>query len=237
MNGQIRQGRRADTVIQLLRSKLNSLNADEMDKLPPERALAAEFGVSRRVIRQALDMLEAEGQIERVRGRGTSIVRETDVSQNGLTNLKQYTRPADLMETRLVLEPAIAGLAAIHASSKDLEDMRDYINKGRDAKDHTMWERWDGAFHKAIGRSTYNGLLIHFSDLLDAARAQTAWGRLRKASLTPQRQQLYTRQHEAILAAIASRDAGEATRTMRQHLLAVKRSLIDQIEDDESLDS
>lgn len=232
--------RRADDVVQKLRTTINALDAAGQDKLPPERSLAEEFGVSRRVVRQALSELEAEGQIARVRGRGTIIIRQSVVVAHhpsqippDTLDLKRYTSPVELMEARLVLEPAIAALAAAHASSRDLDDMRQFLDKSRAAQDHTVWDRWDGAFHKTIGRSTYNGLLIHFAELLNAARAQTAWGRLRKASLTSQRQQQYTQQHEAILAAIAARDVGEATRAMREHLLTVKRTLIDRLSGDE----
>ncbi|MER1968433.1 FCD domain-containing protein [Castellaniella sp. GW247-6E4] len=234
-------GTLAETVMRQLRDKIDMLDAVGADRLPPERTLALELGVSRRVIRQALASLEADGQIARARGRGRGTiivrppspgsVREHAPSEDDANDLKRYTSPLELMETRLALEPAIAALAATHASSRDLEDLRMYLEKSRTAQDHSVWERWDGAMHKAIGRSTYNGMLMRFSDMLDEARKQTAWGRLRKATLTSKRQQLYTRQHEEILAAIADRHPEEAAKAMHRHLLTVKRTLIDQIDD------
>lgn len=226
--------RLADSVLTQLRSKLNTLAAAQERRLPPERTLAAELRVSRRVVRQALAILEAEGMIQRTRGRGTVITTTAKRAAfgDGSDNLKQYTSPAELMETRLALEPAIAALSATHASSQDLEDMHEYLLRGSRATDPETWERWDGALHRTIGHSTYNAMLIRFSDMLDDARAQTAWGHLRRASLNGPRQQLYTQQHQAILAAIADRNPGEASRAMRRHLITVRRTLIDQTGDD-----
>lgn len=217
----------------LLRTKLEELTHSGDDKLPPERSLALEFGVSRRTIRQVLDVLEAERKVIRVQGRGTLILRDDEPGSDNHHDIKQYTSPIEIMEARLALEPAIAALAAKHASSKDLDDIQCYIERGRRATDHRVWDEWDGTLHKTIGRSTNNALLIRFSEMLDQARAQTAWGHLRKASLNPRRQELYSRQHEAILSSIADRNPEQAAKAMKQHLLVVKRTLIDQISDED----
>ncbi len=222
---------RTTAALQRLRAKLDELARTDVDMLPPERALATEFGVSRRVIRQALDILEAERKVVRTQGRGTMILREDEPPPDGHHDIKKYTSPVDIMEARLALEPAVAALAARHASSRDLEDIRRYIERGRQATDHRVWDEWDGSLHKTIGRSTNNALLVRFCNMLDEARAQTAWGHLRKASLNAKRQALYTRQHEAILTAITDRNPEQAAKAMKQHLLTVKRTLIDQIDD------
>ena len=214
-----------DTVAQKLLEKIALLQNQGDEKLPPERELASNLGVSRRVIRQALDLLEADGLVVRTPGRGTLIASALDDSADKLMDLKQYTNPVELMEARLVLEPAMAALAATHATSKDLEDMHYFIERGSQASDHRVWERWDGALHRAIGRCSNNGLLIRFSEMLHEARAQTSWGNLRQATLTAEHRQHNTVQHRAIVAAITDRDPKLASRAMREHLLNVKRTL------------
>lgn len=209
-----------------LRNRLEALIEEGADKLPPERNLALELGVSRRVLREALSHLETEGSIERTRGRGTVILHSDASVWQPSTNLKRYTSPAELMETRLALEPAIAALAAMNATSKDIEDMQEYIDKGRAAVDAAAWERWDSALHKSISRSTCNSLLIRFTEVLDEARKQTAWGRLRRAALTIEHRQISVQQHELIVAAIADRDPEQAARAMRQHLTSVRGTLL-----------
>ncbi|WP_298012289.1 FCD domain-containing protein [uncultured Castellaniella sp.] len=224
-------GRLAEATLKQLRQLLKTLETQGADMIPAERALAVRLGVSRRIIRQALAALETEGRIQRVQGRGTLLTSTAHAAAMEELDLKQYTSPAELMETRLVLEPAVAALAATNASSQDLEDLQAYIDKSRAATQAADWERWDGALHKTIGRSTYNAMLIRFSAMLEAARAQTAWGHLRRASLNSDLQATYTRQHEAILAAIADRNPESAARAMRQHLLTVRDTLIGRAED------
>src|SRR5690606_25010211 len=140
-------GRLASVTLERLRARLNALLEEGADKLPAERLLALELGVSRRVVREALTCLEAEGRIARTRGRGTVILQADAVPWEPSANLKRYTSPTELMETRLVLEPAIAALAATHASSKDIEDMQEYVRKGDGALDSNTWELWDSALH------------------------------------------------------------------------------------------
>lgn len=222
----------AGMVLKHLRGMVSALRTQGgTPRLASERALAQQLGVSRRVVRQALAVLEAEGHIQRSPGRGTQLTGPVQPTRDELDDLKQYTSPTELMETRLALEPAIAALAATHASSQDLEAMQNYILKSSRATRPDAWERWDGALHKTIGQSTYNAMLIRFSDMLEKARAQTAWGRLREVSLTGVRQALYTHQHRAIVAAIADRNPEQAAHAMRQHLLTIKRTLIDQLQD------
>ncbi|PJX20459.1 hypothetical protein CAP48_18840 [Advenella sp. S44] len=228
--------KRSDRVLQLLRERLDQHDATQGWRLPPERILAAELNVSRRVLREALQKLEDEGMIQRTPGRGTVIV---DPAQAPLppaaVDIRQYTSPVELMDARFALEPAIAAIAAAHATSRDIDEMRLCISKSKNANaDHREWEKWDGAMHAAIGRATHNELLVRFFDMLTAAREQTAWGKLRKASLTPERQALYIRQHTLIVTAIEERSPEKAAQAMRQHLSTVRRTMFDQLDEHES---
>jgi len=65
--------------------------------------------------------------------------------------------------------------------------------------------------------------------VLIAARTQTAWGKLRRASLSVERQTLYIEQHERILASIRSRVAQSARLAMHEHLSTVRATLLEHL--------
>ena len=84
-------------------------------RLPPERELAVELQVGRSTLRKALEVLEAEGQIWRHVGQGTFVGRRPAPGQTGpLLNLGKVS-PKELLDARLILEPAIAACAATTA--------------------------------------------------------------------------------------------------------------------------
>lgn len=224
--------RRSETALRLLRERLRRPDAREGTRLPPERVLAAEMNISRRAVREALASLEAEGIIWRTPGRGTVIARQAFTrTPSRSQDLRQLTSPGELMDARLALEPAIAALAAVHATSHDMDEMIKYLERSMAVTDHQAWERWDGALHRAIGKASHNSLIERLFELLNAARSHVEWGRLRQHSLTPERQRIYTEQHRAIIDAIANRDPEQAARFMRQHLNTVKQTLLEQWQD------
>lgn len=213
-----------DDLVSRLKSRLQQPEAREGTRLPPERELAKEMQVGRRALRNALARLEAEGLIWRRPGIGTVIAKS--VSEDSFGDVRKITSPTDLMEARLVLEPAIAALAAVHATSHDIDEMYHYLEKSAAVTDHKAWERWDGALHSAIGRATHNKLIERLFELLTAARSHTSWGKLRKSSLTPERREAYTKQHRELVRAIENRDVDGAARLMQEHLNTIKSSLL-----------
>lgn len=220
--------RRSDQVLDVLRQRLQQPDATPGSRLPPERALAQDLGASRRAVREALDILQTEGLIMRKPGAGTVIVgTQKTPSASDAAFIRQYTSPGELMDARYVLEPVIAEMAALHATSYDIDQLNALIQQGQNVvADYREWDKWDSAFHDAIGRATRNPILMRFFDMLTAARGQTEWGQLRKASLTAERQAAYITQHKAIVAAIEERNPQLAKKLMRQHLSAVRQALL-----------
>lgn len=215
-----------EALLELLRKRAETLSEQGIRSFPSERKLASKLNTSRRAVRKALSILEDEGKIVREQGSGTRLV-DAEEAVLTPTDLKKYTDPLAIMEARLAFEPVVAAVASNRASSQDLEEMRKFLEQGRKATSPKEWERTDSTFHRAIGRATHNRLLAHFSQVLASARSATAWGKLRKASLTPARQKEYVMQHEAILAAIQSRDDESARLAMRRHLLMVRATLFE----------
>jgi|SRR5690625_153162 len=225
--------RRADYVLRVLRERLSKADVKKGARLPPERALAAELNVSRRVLRQALEVLEKEHLIQRIPGRGTIILAkgQKDSSTAQVLDIRQYTGPIELMDARCALEPAIAAMAAIHATSSDIDELWRCVERSQDTFGHAQaWEQWDSAFHSALGKAAHNRILEHFFKMLIAARGQTSWGKLRRASLSAKRQALYIKQHKNILYAIESREPTQAKQAMKKHLSTVRKTLLQRLD-------
>ncbi len=105
------------------------------EKLPPERDLCDQLGVSRTVIREAVQRLQVQGLLRVVGGSGTYISRVDPgvVAQSiGLFMSSHDHTFQDLLEIRRFIEVEIAGLAAERASPKDFEILEEVLN--RDAK-------------------------------------------------------------------------------------------------------
>lgn len=216
--------------MQSLRALLESGRYPPQSRLPTERALAEQFGVSRSTLRKALGRLEAEGRIWRHVGRGTFAGARPTLDAPGLARLANRTHPEEVMEVRLLIEPRIAALAARRATATDLAAMAYTLRKGESTGDVHAFELWDGAFHRAIAEAAHNALLLGLFDAVNAVRQEEIWGRLKLASLTPARLRAYVEQHHACLAAIRERNAARAERCMVEHLETVRSNMFREAE-------
>ena len=196
------------------------------DRLPAERDLARLLEVSRGTLRKALMLLEREGRLWRHVGQGTFIGTRGRPKADGLGGAIDLTSPAEVMEVRLMLEPRIASLAALRATLAELREMEQAVARGQAATETATFEQWDGRFHRLIAVSARNALLLALFDTVNAAREGELWGRLKAASLNPERRKLYARQHVRVVAAIRDRDSAGAARLMEEHLATVQRHLL-----------
>lgn len=207
-----------------LEAHLRQVGLNSGDRLLPERQLTALLGISRRALREALGEMEFQGRIWRGVGQGTFLgPKPAGVGRatHRAASAARASHPLAIIEARLTLEPALASLAAIKATAADLDAIRRAAARGAETRDQESWGRWDGAFHGAIARACHNPLLLAAFEGVEASRALTDWGRLRAAITTAPMRQSSAIEHEAIAAAIASRDAAAAQRGMRAHLRSV----------------
>ncbi|HJD43985.1 MAG TPA: FCD domain-containing protein [Candidatus Paenalcaligenes intestinipullorum] len=216
--------RRADLVVEFLKQKLAMPEHGPGYKLMPERQLAVQLKVSRRVVREALEQLEREGIIERVPGRGTVVVEQR--KPLAIDEVCQHISPAALLTARLTLEPAIAEAAALHATSHQLQQLQLFCEQGEAARSFVEWEESNQAFHACLAEATHNSLLQHFAQILNKTRRHTQWGAVRKAVLDADTRRIYSQQHAQIVTAVRNRDAQNAATTMREHLRMVEQLLL-----------
>lgn len=196
----------------------------DQDRLPPERDLACELGLTRTRLRTALDRLEAEGLIWRHVGRGTFVGRRPVTAPDSLS-IVDLTNPREIMEARIAVEPETARLAAHRATSRDLALLRDCVRQGNDTRDPSAFQACDARLHRAIAEAAGNRLLLALYDAVHVNRASEVWGRLRDALLTEDRMVLYARHHAEIVAAISERDARRSRELMLAHLLSVESNI------------
>jgi len=211
-------------------------------RLPTERQLAVDLGVSRAAIRHAMAMLQAEGHVSREVGRGTFLRRpavagpdEAPVPDSaaasvpgaapGLAESGDYA-PADVMAVRRLFEPTAMSLVVAWATARDFAEMERCLRGGERAADHDEFEVWDAALHRSIIAATRSPLLIRLYAEVERARHGRVWGDLKRRSATAARRDEYRRDHEEIVTALRLRDAERATAAMRAHLARVSGHLL-----------
>lgn len=227
----------ANALVQLIESNIADGSWTAGFRLPPERDLEKQFGVSRNTLRKSLKLLQDKGSIIRHVGRG-SFVAETrqapspappvpePVSADSLVRRIHGASPAEIMEVRLVVEPAAIELAALRANAGDVRRIRECLAQSEQAADIAEFEHWDGQLHVAIVSASKNSLLMDLYSTMNETRNQPEWLRLKHRSLTPERRRVYQEQHRRMVDALADRDANAARTELREHLLLVRSNLL-----------
>jgi DNA-binding FadR family transcriptional regulator len=213
-----------DTIIDSLRS--GQWRAG--DRLPAERAFCEQFRLSRTSVRKVLLELKDRGLITQTVGSGTYVSTDAAATAVALADgaPAQHISPAVLMEARLALEPAIIDMVIVNATAADFEQMETCCTKAEAAASHEEFEIWDGKLHEVIAQAAHNAFVANMFRLMNQARAQGEWGMLKKRSLTPERRIAYQQEHRALVQAIKSRDPALARERAADHLLHVRRNLL-----------
>lgn len=195
------------------------------ERLPTEREFVARFAVARSAVRRILATLEAEGRIARFVGRGTFVV---DPIRAGDVDPPLDASPAELMEARLLIEPALAELVVSKASIVDLERMESCLVKAEAASTIEEFEEHDNDFHQAIVAATHNRFLIGIYGHVAILRHHAEWGELKERSMTLPRRLAYQREHQLIFAALRERNPAKARTAMIAHLRHICRNMFEE---------
>jgi GntR family transcriptional regulator, transcriptional repressor for pyruvate dehydrogenase complex len=217
-----------ETAAERLRLLLSDPGYTPDSPLPPERDLSAQFGVSRRVIRQALAALEAEGRVWRRQGKGTFPGPAPVVVVPTVPRMAARTNFAEVMEVRLSIEPVLARLAAERAGTEQaaLISRLAALTASQTAETPAATlEDWDGALHRAIAEAAGNRLFLDLFVMVDRIRHDPAWQDARASVRTYDRLQRSAAEHLAIAAAIGCRDGDEAYRLMACHIGTLRDAL------------
>ncbi|BDA83334.1 GntR family transcriptional regulator [Aureimonas sp. SA4125] len=194
-------------------------------RLPPERELADQLGLTRASLRKALTTLQSEGVLWRHVGKGTFAGNRPIDTACDVAAMARRTNPIEMMNARISFEPEIARVAALNATPAILSEMRQCMARAVDAPDWRQYEHWDNRLHRSIAEATQNSLLVGLLDTLNAVRREVNWGRLRADPKRPPVDHHSFAEHREIVEAIANRDTTGAAAAMRRHLQSVERHL------------
>lgn len=217
-----REPRLSDKVANMMLETILSRRLEVGDRLPSERELGAQFGVSRTVVREAVRALVAKGLIEVRSGSGLRVaaVDAAAVSESMSLYLRGGTLDFEKVhEVRALFEVHIAGVAAERATEEDVTRMREVHERMRRASsDVEAAARDDLEFHRLIARATQNDLYLLLLDSIGSTLID-----IRRENLGSGSRPMTLDQHEAILERIAARDPVGAREAMAAHLDGVAR--------------
>jgi GntR family transcriptional regulator, transcriptional repressor for pyruvate dehydrogenase complex len=218
-----REPRLSDKVAELLLETILSRGLQPGDRLPSERELGEQFGVSRTVIREAVRALAAKGMIDVRTGSGLRVaaVDASAVSESiGLYLRGGSLDYAKVHEVRKLLEIEIAGLAAVRASPDHIERLGRNCDEMEQALtvDVELASRLDLEFHREVARATDNELYLLLLDSVGEALLE-----IRRANLQSGAGPETIRSHRRIFKQIAAHDREGARRAMEKHLAHVER--------------
>jgi len=213
-----------ETILDKLRSRVWRAG----HRIPTERALSEQFGLSRSTVRRVLLEFKHKRLIRQTVGSGTYVAEQVHEflaellpAPSGAT-----VSPAELMSARLVLEPALIEMAIGNATAADFQRMDECNHHAERATTLEDFERWDAALHEAIAEAAHNGFISGVFRLMNEARAQGEWGMLKQRSATPERRLEYQQEHRALVAALKARDAVKAKALCMAHLVHVRVNML-----------
>ena len=191
-------------------------------RLPAERDLALQLGVSRPSVREALIALEVEGLIEVRTGSGIYVqATGTNAHRPSGKVLDTPTEwgPLEVMSARILVESEVAALAASHAQKQDIQAIRKGLQKMRQEAARDEIPRWgDEAFHEAIAQACGNSVLLDTVQRFWQARNGSLFERLGDYFEHPASWQAAIAEHQLVLDAIEAHDATAARKAMQKHL-------------------
>jgi GntR family transcriptional repressor for pyruvate dehydrogenase complex len=213
------KGRLVDRVVNDIQRLIVDGQLEPGMKLPPEREVAEQIGVSRTVVREAVRILVARGLLTTRRGVGTIVQQITQDHVSERLNLLMRTSGislAKLHEVRSILEVEIAGLAALQATDEDIADLQRILAEMDEAKSSPDgFADKDAEFHTGLAQTTHNPL---FSVLLDSIRDLMQDVRL-SVSRYPDLFATVMPDHQTVLDRIIARDVDGARQAMQAHLV------------------
>jgi DNA-binding FadR family transcriptional regulator len=198
------------------------------DKLPPERDLVRQLGVSRPVVREAMIALEIAGLVEVRGGSGIYVRAQVPVALPDVGDA-----PFDVLTARRTLESEIAAVAAENAGQEDIAELaaaceQQRTDRVRPGEPSSANRR----FHFALAAASRNAIYVKLLHVLwdELKGSGPIWEKLaNRRSFRPTREQ----EHAAVLDAVKRHDATAARDAMRAHIDGMIRDYLDATADSE----
>lgn len=186
------------------------------EKIPSEYELCRKFGISRSTVREAVRSLVSKGIVEVRRGSGTYVVSTVPAEEDPLGIRSMPDKEAialDLVDVRLMIEPAMAEAAALKATKEDIEKLRILCDRvERKIENGENYIEDDIAFHCCVAECSKNKIVEQIIPIIDTAVmmfVNITHKKLLKETI---------RTHRAVTEAIAEGDSQGARLAMIMHL-------------------
>ncbi len=221
----VKKKRIHEEIVAQIREEVAKGRLKSGDQLPSERELSERFQVSRASVREAIRALESRGLVKIKSGEGTFVASNLETLFSPLASaiLQQKDVLLDIYEARKVIEPAMAALAAKRASSEEIQQMEEILEKQtRQIAEGGTGVEADTAFHSVLAQAAKNKVFLKLNDSIVDSLHET-----RERSL-----QIHGRParslagHRKILEAVRAKDAAKARQAMLDHLNAIERNIL-----------
>jgi len=221
-------GGTVQVVIDTLFQKIKAQDYPVDSRLPSERSLAAELGVSRNTVREALEVLESKKIIRRRAGSGSFVIFRAKTTDEGAAgSVAERTSPLDHLIVRSIIEPEMVRLAIINMSPREIEELDIIVSRIEQVRnDADEFAQQEEDFYRKIASGTRNPLLESCYNLTIQVCRQSFRSALMRRHLTPDRIQDYQKRYNTLFNAIASRDVEAAVEFTKLHLIEEQRLLL-----------
>lgn len=200
------------------------------DKLPPERDLAAQLGVSRNVLREALRSLEMAGVLRLQKGvKGGAFIREGDTSRmndvmRDMLSLGTIS-VGELSEARIEILESVVRMACRNANKADFDALDRNVERTEAAtREGRLLERVEDSreFYRLLATATGNKVLAMIVHSVTEIHMRFIYAKVASSGVSTPR---LVEKRRAFIAAMREGDVSRATRLMRSHLESVHRML------------
>ena len=222
-----KRGNLVEMVFEALKENILTGKFKNGELLPTQETLAQQFGVSRTVMREALNKLSSLGLIESQQGRGT-FVRSPNVRtviEPMLSSLMlDETSTCELMETRYYLERIIVRLAAKHVNAQQARKLEEIVVRMEQdfrTGDIEAFAQGDLAFHMKLAEISKNRILKLIIEII----REMLFKFLENFNRVPGAAERAVKYHRKICEAVVQNDLDKAEYEMQQHILDVMKTL------------
>lgn len=211
-------------IAERLTQQLDSGKYPAGSRLPAERELADQFGVSRVTIREAEIALQAQGRVTVKTGSGVYVSETPKDDGRSFPEISAF----ELTEARALFESEAAALAAEQVSDAGIAELERLVEiMSRTGRSDEAAELADQQFHKVIAAASNNSAILYVIEMLWKMRDEIKPVKEVYESVCTSDVGARSREHQDILDAIRARDPVAARAAMRAHFTRLIESMLD----------
>jgi GntR family transcriptional regulator, transcriptional repressor for pyruvate dehydrogenase complex len=220
-----------DVVYKQMRSLITRGHLKPGEKLPSERSMAEELGVSRQSIREAIYRAKTAGLIEVRQGEGTFVISSLKGNMRAPLSIlleEEAEKVFEFLEIRKLIEGWCAEKASEAATPGDFKKMQGILKRmEKVSPPQAVWEKADLDFHSSIAAATHNVIAMHVMEGLKDSFL--TYFRIKKFTTKPERKDALLRQHRDIFEAVKQKDPVQARKRIIEHLDYVEKMIAEDL--------